>query len=116
VVDGGLLERVLANLIENAVRFAPEGVPVRVSAAQVSNALVFTVVDRGPGVVAADRQRMFESFQRLGDAPAVAGAGVGLGLAVSRGLARALGGDVQAEDTPGGGITMVVTVPQGGEA
>jgi len=110
MIDGGLVERVVANLVENAVRHSPPDIPVRLSAARVGGDLVITVVDRGPGVDAPDRQRMFDSFQRLGDAPA--GSGVGLGLAVARGLARALGGEVSAEETPGGGLTMVVRVPE----
>ena len=110
MVDGGLLERVVANLVENAERYAPIDTPVRVSAACVGRDLVVTVVDRGPGVAADDRERIFDSFQRLGDAPA--GSGIGLGLAVARGLARALGGDVTADETPGGGLTMVVRVPE----
>lgn len=110
MVDGGLLERVVANLVENAARHSPPDVPVRLSATRVSGDLVITVVDRGPGVALEDRERIFDSFQRLGDAPA--GSGVGLGLAVARGLARALGGDVTAEETVGGGLTMVVRVPE----
>lgn len=110
IVDGGLVQRVVANLVENAARHAPAEIPVRLSAASVSGDLVITVVDRGPGVAAEDRERIFESFQRLGDAPG--GSGVGLGLAVARGLARALGGDVTAEETVGGGLTMVVRVPE----
>ncbi len=110
IVDGGLVERVVANLVENAARHAPADIPVRLSAAHVSGDLVITVVDRGPGVAADDRERIFESFQRLGDAPG--GSGIGLGLAVSRGLARCLGGDVTAEETAGGGLTMVVRVPE----
>lgn len=110
-IDGGLLERVIANLVENAVRHSPPGLAVRVSAARTATGIVVTVVDKGPGVDPSDRERIFESFQRVGDAPS--GAGVGLGLAVARGLARALGGDITAEGTPGGGLTMVVSVPEG---
>ena len=110
VTDEGLLERVLANIIENAVRHNPTGEPVRVTAAVVPGGSVeVRVADRGPGVRAEERDRMFEPFQRLGDAPA--GDGVGLGLAVARGLTDAMGGTVDAEDTPGGGLTMVVTLP-----
>jgi two-component system sensor histidine kinase KdpD len=67
------------------------------------------VVDSGPGVAAADRERVFAPFQRLGDAPA--GQGVGLGLAVARGLTEAMGGTLTAADTPGGGLTMVLELP-----
>jgi two-component system sensor histidine kinase KdpD len=66
------------------------------------------VTDRGPGVPDVDRERVFEPFQRLGDAPS--GQGVGLGLAVARGLTEAMGGALTAEDTPGGGLTMVVSL------
>jgi two-component system sensor histidine kinase KdpD len=110
LTDGGLLERCVANLVENGVRHSPEGTPVRLSAAVVPGGrLQLRIADKGPGVPEADRDRMFEPFQRLGDVPA--GSGVGLGLAVARGLAEAVGATVDAEDTPGGGLTMVVSVP-----
>ena len=67
------------------------------------------MADRGPGVRAADRELMFAPFQRLGETdPAT---GVGLGLAVSRGLTEAMGGTLQPEETPGGGLTMTISVP-----
>ena len=110
LTDAGLLERSVANLVENAVRHSPDGAPVRLCAAVVpGDVLQLRIVDRGPGVAEDDRDRMFEPFQRLGDVPA--GSGVGLGLAVARGLAEAVGATLEAEDTPGGGLTMVVTVP-----
>ena len=67
------------------------------------------VVDRGPGVREEDKARIFEPFQRLGDAPGRSG--VGLGLAVARGFTEAMDGQLEAEDTPGGGLTMVLTLP-----
>ncbi|MFZ0325139.1 MAG: ATP-binding protein, partial [Actinomycetes bacterium] len=109
IADGGLLERVVANVLENAVRHSPTGVPVRVSACAVDGAVQLQVSDAGPGVLDRDKDRMFKAFQRLGDAPA--GEGIGLGLAVARGFAEALGGHLHAEDTPGGGLTMVLTLP-----
>jgi two-component system sensor histidine kinase KdpD len=110
LTDAGLLERCVANLVENGVRHSPEGAAVRLSAAAVPGGrLQLRIADSGPGVPEPDRQRMFEPFQRLGDVPA--GSGVGLGLAVARGLALAVGASVDAEDTPGGGLTMVVSVP-----
>ena len=110
LTDAGLLERAVANLVENAVRHSPPGAPVRLCAAVVPDGcLQLRIVDQGPGVDEADRERMFMPFQRLGDAPA--GAGVGLGLAVARGLSEAVGATLEAEDTPGGGLTMVMSVP-----
>jgi len=111
MTDAGLLlERAVANLVENAVRYSPGDRPVRLSAAVVpGHMLQIRIVDRGPGVAAADRETMFKPFQRLGDVPE--GSGVGLGLAVARGLTEAVGASLEAEDTPGGGLTMVVSVP-----
>jgi two-component system, OmpR family, sensor histidine kinase KdpD len=109
VADPGLLERVVANLISNAARHAPRG-PISVSAGAVHGRVELRVADRGPGIALADRDRMFEAFQRLGDSPS--GQGVGLGLAVARGLTEAMGGTLTAEDTPGGGVTMVVSLAE----
>jgi len=107
LADPGLLERVVANLVDNAAKHAPTG-PLAVTAGAVTGRVELRVVDRGPGVAAADRERVFAPFQRLGDAPA--GHGVGLGLAVARGLTEAMGGTLDAEDTPGGGLTMVLSL------
>ncbi|WP_258725893.1 ATP-binding protein [Cellulomonas sp. NS3] len=107
--DAGLLERALANVVENAVRYAPDGVPVRVAAQKVGDRLVVRVVDHGPGVPDDRKAQMFAAFQRLGDAPR--GQGVGLGLAVARGFVQVNGGTLEAEDTPGGGLTLVLTLP-----
>ncbi|MEK2478261.1 MULTISPECIES: sensor histidine kinase [Streptomyces] len=108
-VDPGLLERSVANIVENAVKYSPEGEPVRVSASTLGSRVEVRVADRGPGVPDDAKDRIFEPFQRYGDAPR--GAGVGLGLAVARGFAEAIGATLTAEDTPGGGMTMVLTVP-----
>ena len=107
-VDPGLAERVLANLIENALRYTPSGTPVCVSAELASGHVQLRVMDRGPGVPAHQRATIFEPFQRYGDAPR--GSGVGLGLAVAKGLTEAMGGHLTADDTPGGGLTMMVTL------
>ena len=109
LTDAGLLERVVANIVENAVRHSPPGVPVHLAAHVADDHLRLLVADRGPGVAEADRARMFQAFQRLGDSPG--GSGVGLGLAVATGLADAVGATVDAEDTPGGGLTMVISLP-----
>jgi two-component system sensor histidine kinase KdpD len=106
--DPGLLERVLANLVSNAVRHAPPGSPVVVSAAVVGRGIVVRVVDEGPGIPDELKEHMFAAFQRLGD---TTGTGLGLGLAVADGLATTVGAELGADDTPGGGLTMLVTVP-----
>jgi two-component system, OmpR family, sensor histidine kinase KdpD len=104
--DEGLLERAVANVVENAVRYSPDGRPVRIDGEQVGEVVVVRVIDSGPGVPAeADRLTMFEPFQRLGDVPGREG--VGLGLAVARGFVEACSGKLEAEDTPGGGLTMI---------
>ncbi|MEV0555650.1 ATP-binding protein [Streptomyces sp. NPDC050597] len=107
-VDPGLLERSVANLVENAVKYSPAGECVLVAASAMADRVEVRVVDRGPGVPDEAKDRIFEPFQRYGDAPR--GAGVGLGLAVARGFAEAMGGTLNAEDTPGGGFTMVLTL------
>ncbi|GAA4959796.1 sensor histidine kinase KdpD [Yinghuangia aomiensis] len=106
--DPGLLERVLANVIENAVKHNPPDRRVHVKADALGDRVELRVVDRGKGVPDEAKERIFEPFQRYGDAPA--GSGVGLGLAVARGFAEALGGALVAEDTPGGGLTMALTL------
>lgn len=106
--DPGLLERVVANVVSNAVRHAPPGRPVRVTASATGNDVELRVADTGPGVPDDRKETMFEPFQRLDDT----GTGLGLGLAVAAGLSRAVSARISAEDTPGGGLTMVLTVPR----
>ncbi|WP_431961829.1 ATP-binding protein [Actinacidiphila sp. bgisy160] len=112
VVDKGLLERVVANVVENAVKYSPGRGPVLVSGSALGDRVEIRIVDRGPGVPDEAKERIFEPFQRYGDAPR--GNGVGLGLAVARGFAEAMGGTLHAEDTPSGGLTMVLSVPAAG--
>ena len=112
--DAGLLERVLGNVVENAVRHSRPGVPVTVTAEELHDTVVVRVIDRGPGLDDDAKASMFTPFQRLGDAPA--SHGVGLGLAVAQGLAGANHATLEAEDTPGGGLTLVLTLPNWGAA
>lgn len=107
-VDPGLLERALANVVSNAVAWSPPSERVRVDARGVPGRVDVRVVDHGPGIAVADRERVFEPFQRLGDRR---NDGVGLGLAVARGFVTAMGGEVVVEDTPGGGTTIVLSFP-----
>ncbi|GGU56791.1 sensor histidine kinase [Streptomyces lavendofoliae] len=107
-VDKGLLERAVANVVENAVKYGLGAAPVLVSASAMADRVELRVVDRGSGVPDEAKDRIFAPFQRYGDAPR--GAGVGLGLAVARGFVEAMGGTITAEDTPGGGLTMVLTL------
>ena len=110
--DPGLLERALANVVENAVKYQTEG-RVLVSGSVLrlageADRLEVRVADTGPGIPDEAKDKVFEPFQRYGDAPR--GAGVGLGLAVARGFVESMGGSLTAEDTPGGGLTMVFTL------
>lgn len=106
VADPGLLERVVANVVENAVRYAGS---TTVLGSALGDRVELRIVDAGPGVADAAKPTMFAPFQRLGDAPS--GNGVGLGLAVARGLTEVMGGTLDAEDTPGGGLTVVLSLP-----
>jgi two-component system sensor histidine kinase KdpD len=105
--DAGLLERVIANLVQNALRYSPPDARVTITGSTLGDVAELRVVDRGPGIPAAARDGVFAPFQRQGDAP-TDGASVGLGLAIARGFTEAMGGAVTAEDTPGGGATLVV--------
>ncbi|MEC4763116.1 sensor histidine kinase KdpD [Mycobacterium sherrisii] len=105
MADAGLLERVLANLIDNALRYAPNCV-VRVNAGRVGDRVLINVIDEGPGIPHGGEDQLFEPFQRLGDHDNTTG--VGLGMPVARGFVEAMGGSIQAGDTPGGGLTVVV--------
>jgi len=106
LADPALLQRVLVNLLANALRFSPSDAAPIVSTSEFGDRVQLRVIDTGPGVPAARRDEMFLPFQRLGDTDNTAG--VGLGLALARGFVEGMGGTLEAEDTPGGGLTMVV--------
>jgi two-component system sensor histidine kinase KdpD len=112
--DAALLERALANLIANAANVSPRGTDTRVTAGEVGAGLDhridICVIDSGPGIPPAERELVFQPFQRLVDHHGH-GAGVGLGLAIARGFVEAMGGEITIDDTPGGGTTMIVSLP-----
>ena len=107
--DPGLLERVLVNLTANALRHSPADRPPVVTASALGRHVEIRVIDHGPGIPEDRWDDVFLPFQRLGDRDNHTGAG--LGLALSRGLTEAMGGTVIPEETPGGGLTMIVSLP-----
>lgn len=108
--DPGLLERVIANLVANAHQASPSGVPVTILGRIADpDTLELRVVDQGPGIPASERERVFQPFQRLDDHTTTAG--LGLGLAIAKGFTEAMNGTITATDTPGGGLTMIITLP-----
>ncbi|WP_284988922.1 ATP-binding protein [Arthrobacter sp. efr-133-TYG-120] len=115
--DAGMLERVIANIVENAIKYAPDSDVVLVGAAGGFSSSTLDgrpsgelrIIDHGQGVPAESVVRMFQPFQRLNDVPSTTG--VGLGLAVAKGFTEAMGGTLTAEETPGGGLTMVIRLP-----
>jgi two-component system sensor histidine kinase KdpD len=108
--DSALLERALANIIGNALDWAPDGTTVRVEAAELGDHVDIRVVDRGAGIPRDQREAVFRPFQRLGDGARANYDGIGLGLAVTKGFVEAMDGRVTIDDTPGGGTTVVVTL------
>lgn len=107
LVDPGLLERAVANVVANATQWAPADRPVEISAHVAAPDLELRIVDHGPGVPPEARDRIFQPFQRLGDG---GGGGVGLGLAIASGFIEAMGGELLLGDTPGGGATFRIVV------
>jgi two-component system sensor histidine kinase KdpD len=108
--DPSLVERAIANVVDNALAWSPPGRSVQVEARPTGTGAVrLLVVDHGPGIPAAERDLVFEPFRRRGDRSN--GPGVGLGLAVARGLLGAVGASISAEDAPGGGTVMAIDLP-----
>ena len=114
LADAALLERAVANMVSNAVAWSPAGVPVKIQAGQIGGSIDLRIMDRGPGVPVADRERIFLPFQRMGDRSH--DAGVGLGLAIAKGFIEAMGARLNVDDTPGGGLTMTIRLQVADEA
>ena len=114
LADAGLLERVIANVIDNALRHGRDrnsgsGPQVAVRASSYQGQVELRVVDHGPGLPKRASETVFAPFQRLGDRQATVG--VGLGLSVAKGFTEAMGGTIRTEDTPSGGLTVVIALP-----
>jgi two-component system sensor histidine kinase KdpD len=107
--DPVLVQRVLVNLIANALRYSPSDTPPIITASSFDDRVELRVIDRGPGIPREKIAEAFQPFQRLGDTDNTTG--VGLGLALSNGFMEAMGGRLEAEDTPGGGLTLVISLP-----
>ncbi|MFD3446381.1 DUF4118 domain-containing protein [Microbacteriaceae bacterium 4G12] len=107
--DPVLLQRVLVNVIANALRYSPDGVRVRVATSSLGGVAQVRIIDHGVGVAPERQEEIFAPFQRLGDTDNATG--LGLGLALSKGFTEGMGGTLSAEDTPGGGLTMVIALP-----
>ncbi|MEY9967894.1 two-component system sensor histidine kinase KdpD [Streptacidiphilus sp. MAP12-16] len=110
LADPALLERILANLLANALLRTPEGAEIQVSARSLGDHVEVLVADRGPGAPVTDRDSVFDPFPPAGESVDARGSGVRLPLALSRGFAEAMGGSLTPEDTPGGGLTMVLAL------
>jgi two-component system sensor histidine kinase KdpD len=109
MADPVIMERVIANVTANALRYSPDGSPPLLTACTRRDRIELRVVDHGPGVPETDWDRIFLPFQRLDGTGTTTG--VGLGLTVSRSLTEAMRGTLEPQGTPGGGLTMAISVP-----
>jgi two-component system sensor histidine kinase KdpD len=108
-LDSVLIEQVLINLLENAVKYTPVGSPITLSASATPEAISVEIADGGPGIPRGDEERIFDKFYRAASASTQHGAG--LGLAICRGIVEAHGGRIWAENRPGGGAVFRFTLP-----
>jgi two-component system sensor histidine kinase KdpD len=108
-MDDVLIEQVLINLIDNAIKYTPPATPIEVSAEETAGAVMVEVADRGPGLPPGEERLIFEKFHRTDPAPSARGAG--LGLAICQGIIQAHGGSIWAENRAGGGVALRFTLP-----
>jgi two-component system sensor histidine kinase KdpD len=108
-MDALLIEQVLVNLLENSLKYAPAESPIELSARTDENGLIVEVADRGPGLPEEDLKKVFEKFYR-GPQKEMRG-GAGLGLAICKGIVEIHGGNITAENRPGGGALFSFTIP-----
>ncbi|HSE06974.1 MAG TPA: sensor histidine kinase KdpD [Methylomirabilota bacterium] len=108
-MDDVLIEQVLINLVDNAIKYTPAGSPIEITVEDGDGAVLIAVADRGPGMPPGEERRIFEKFHRADAAPTVRGAG--LGLAICRAIVRAHGGRIWAENRPDGGAAFRFTLP-----
>lgn len=108
-LDAGLIERVLANLLENAVKYTPAGTPIEIAAVAENDEMIISVSDRGPGLPPGEEERVFEKFYRVTEESAQSGAG--LGLTICRAIVEAHGGRISAHNRPGGGVVFQFFLP-----
>jgi two-component system sensor histidine kinase KdpD len=113
LADAALLQRVVVNLLANALRYSPAGTAPVIATSEFGGRVQLRIIDSGPGIPAERRDEVFLPFQRLGDTDNTAG--VGLGLALAKGFTEAMSGTLEMEDTPGGGLTMVVELAEAPE-
>jgi two-component system, OmpR family, sensor histidine kinase KdpD len=111
-LDSVLIEQVLINLLDNAIKYTPSGIPITLSAWPTDGAVMVEIADRGPGLPPGDEQRIFEKFYRRSHAGERSGAG--LGLTICRAIVEAHGGRIWAENRPDGGAALRFTLPMQG--
>jgi K+-sensing histidine kinase KdpD len=112
-LDYVMIDQVLTNLLENALRYTPEGSPIEVNIQQQGKEVVVSVADHGPGIAEAEREQIFDKFYRVHGKTTTSGAvrGTGLGLAICRGLVEAHGGKIWVEESKGGGAEFRFMLP-----
>ena len=110
--DPDRLQQVLLNLLDNAVKYSPNGGQVVLTVSAPTNGIRIAVTDRGPGIPSSEQQRIFEKFYRLDTQLTRAGGGTGLGLYITRELVRRMGGTIGVESEPGRGSTFTVDLPR----